>query len=601
MRDKPHHGNQTMRSLLVVLTLAFAALPAVANAWWQKDWPYRKEITIDASAKGGDISQPAGRVPLLIRLHSGNFKFADAADKGDDLRFVAADDKTPLAFHIESFDPLLGVAAVWVDIPSFPAGATQKLWMYYGNKKAAPAADTAGTFDANYSLVYHFDGPAGSPPLDKTANHINATAAPAGVDEASIIGKGAKFTGAGGIPIPAAPPLNIAAGGPLTFSAWVKIPAPQPRAALYVRRDGGGALIIGLDQGVPFVEVHGAGGVQRAAAPRPIQPNQWAHIAVTADGKVVTVYENGHPAATLTGALPALASASSLGADATTPSDLAPLSGEMDEVRLSNVARPAALIAVDASTQGAESRLVAYGEDQKQAGIGFGTLGLIVTHVDAPAWFIISLLGVLAVGSWWVMWTKVAYVNRVDRSNDQFLAFFHEHGGDPGALEGKIDPDRFTNSNLFRVYHAGADEMARRVKRGHSGVSVEGVEVIRSLMNTRLVRENQRLSSALVVLTIAISGGPFLGLLGTVVGVMITFADIAAAGDVNINAIAPGISAALLATIAGLAVAIPALFGYNYILLRNKNVSANLLVFVDEFVTRVSEQYRDAERPLAAE
>jgi biopolymer transport protein ExbB len=142
--------------------------------------------------------------------------------------------------------------------------------------------------------------------------------------------------------------------------------------------------------------------------------------------------------------------------------------------------------------------------------------------------------------------------------------------------------------------------MSRRDKRGQKILSAQGVEVIRSLMNTQLVRENQRLSSALVVLTIAISGGPFLGLLGTVVGVMITFADIAAAGDVNINAIAPGISAALLATIAGLAVAIPALFAYNYILLRNKNVSANMLVFVDEFATRISELHLDADRRVPA-
>ena len=96
----------------------------------------------------------------------------------------------------------------------------------------------------------------------------------------------------------------------------------------------------------------------------------------------------------------------------------------------------------------------------------------------------------------------------------------------------------------------------------------------------------------MVLLTIAISGGPFLGLLGTVVGVMITFAAIAAAGDVNINAIAPGISAALLATVAGLAVAIPALFGYNILITRNKNVSADMHVFVDEFVTRMAELYR---------
>jgi biopolymer transport protein ExbB len=88
----------------------------------------------------------------------------------------------------------------------------------------------------------------------------------------------------------------------------------------------------------------------------------------------------------------------------------------------------------------------------------------------------------------------------------------------------------------------------------------------------------------MVLLTIAIAGGPFLGLLGTVMGVMITFAVIAATGDVNINSIAPGIAAALLATVAGLAVAIPSLFAYNYLLTRIKDIIADMRVFTDEFL-----------------
>jgi len=107
-----------------------------------------------------------------------------------------------------------------------------------------------------------------------------------------------------------------------------------------------------------------------------------------------------------------------------------------------------------------------------------------------------------------------------------------------------------------------------------------------------MVRETQKLNKLMVLLTIAISGGPFLGLLGTVVGVMITFAAIAAAGDVNVNAIAPGIAAALLATVAGLAVAIPALFGYNYLISRIKEATSDMHVFVDEFVTKLAEFYR---------
>ncbi len=95
----------------------------------------------------------------------------------------------------------------------------------------------------------------------------------------------------------------------------------------------------------------------------------------------------------------------------------------------------------------------------------------------------------------------------------------------------------------------------------------------------------------MVLLTIAVSGGPFLGLLGTVVGVMITFAAIAATGDVNIAAIAPGVAAALLTTVGGLVVAIPALFGYNYLNSRIKDVIVDMRVFSDEFITKIAEYY----------
>jgi biopolymer transport protein ExbB len=77
---------------------------------------------------------------------------------------------------------------------------------------------------------------------------------------------------------------------------------------------------------------------------------------------------------------------------------------------------------------------------------------------------------------------------------------------------------------------------------------------------------------------------------------MITFAAIAASGDVNVNAIAPGIAAALVATVAGLVVAIPALFGYNYLISRIKDLSNDIQVFIDEFVTKLAEFYA-ADRP----
>src|SRR6185436_12519197 len=104
-------------------------------------------------------------------------------------------------------------------------------------------------------------------------------------------------------------------------------------------------------------------------------------------------------------------------------------------------------------------------------------------------------------------------------------------------------------SSVYRIYHIGVEEIRHRlstdrhdgVRRGLAGRSIQA---IRAALDGGLVRETQKINSLIVMLTICISGGPFLGLLGTVIGVMITFAAVAAAGDVNVNAIAPGIAAA---------------------------------------------------------
>ncbi len=145
------------------------------------------------------------------------------------------------------------------------------------------------------------------------------------------------------------------------------------------------------------------------------------------------------------------------------------------------------------------------------------------------------------------------------------------------------------------MYHRGISEVKLRVGTSvgaqASAISKQSADAIRAVLDADMVRESQKINSKMVLLTIAISGGPFIGLLGTVIGVMITFAEMAATGDVNIASIAPGMAAALMATIAGLWVAIPALFGYNYLGSNIKNISADMHVFIDEFVTRVAEYY----------
>jgi len=150
------------------------------------------------------------------------------------------------------------------------------------------------------------------------------------------------------------------------------------------------------------------------------------------------------------------------------------------------------------------------------------------------------------------------------------------------------------NSPLYRIYHIGSEEIGHRMTGGN-GLSTRSIQAIRASLDAGYVRENHLLNDGLVFLTISIAGGPFMGLLGTVVGVMITFAAIAATGEVNISAIAPGLAAALVATVAGLLVAIPALLGYNYLVSRLKTVSSDLAIFIDEFVTKMAEFYAPAE------
>src|SRR6516162_3257122 len=88
---------------LAILLFQLAFTPC-AHAWWNGDWSYRMKVNADAGPKGAGVTAPIGHTQILVRLHSGNFNFATAKEDGSDLRFVSADDKTPLHFSIEKFD-----------------------------------------------------------------------------------------------------------------------------------------------------------------------------------------------------------------------------------------------------------------------------------------------------------------------------------------------------------------------------------------------------------------------------------------------------------------------------------------------------------------
>jgi biopolymer transport protein ExbB len=557
--------NRLWLLLLVVCTL----LPISAFAEWNKDWKSHKKITINTI----DMTEPATQVPVVLRLHSGNFDFASVNIDGSDLRFVAADDKTELKYYIEKFDAVNELAIIWVQLPSIKNGDKDAhFFAYYGNEKAntttsdAKAINSAGTLGS-----FHF---AEKTLLqDTSATGLQATGEIA-VQKAGLIGESATFSGKPMV-IAANPAISANAG--YSWSVWVKPAALPQTATLY----GQGKALNLTIEGQKLTLKAGAAVISGGE----LKPAVWQHVAFTINAGNANLYLDGAQVAT--GALPAadMSAAISVGDG---------YAGEMDEMQIVGVAKSAGAIKLAASSQGVDSALLkvpeADGDEGAEEEGGPNYIKILIDSLTPDAKVVIGILAVMFAISTWVMISKAILVSKTDKDNKKFLARFQKVGGDD--LLSLDKGANYPNSTLYGLYQAGLREIKKREHEGQKlTLSGTSMDAIKAAIDADLVRETQRINAGMVLLTIAISGGPFLGLLGTVVGVMITFAAIAAAGDVNVNAIAPGIAAALLATVAGLGVAIPALFGYNYLASRIKNITIAMQIFVDEFVTRSAELF----------
>ncbi|HZF44840.1 MAG TPA: DUF2341 domain-containing protein [Sphingomonadaceae bacterium] len=604
-----------MKIRFITAALLIAALtPSAASAqdWWNGDWSERRKVTLDAASMRA-VAEEVKRAPVLVRLHSGVLDFTKVKPDGSDLRFVGSDGETPLNYHIERFDPAAEIGLVWVDVPAVAPGASQDIWLYYGSQAAKPAANSGATYDGEQVLVQHLSE--NGTPLDATANRNQVTASTARPTVEGLIGGGASFVSDSQIRLAPSQSLAVPANGGLTFTGWVK-PATQGMpadAAIFTKLgsggEGGPRLVLGLRNSVPYARLVGADGTPaEVAAGAPLAGGSWAHVAVTAGGGTLTLYVNGVAVGSTQAALPELAGEDIFGAAAGLPA----MVGDMDEIGRANVVRSASMIGLLAQSQNRGSNFVdVAGEAESEGSGGHNYFGILFSALTFDAWIVIAILGVMAAISWAVMVMKGMLIGRTASANAAFLGSYQNatrgqsaHSGLTSGALGASQPD----ASLARLFTIGQQELKSRLDEaptvpvgGLHAVAPQSIAAIRSALDAGQAREEQKLNRWMVLLTIAISGGPFLGLLGTVVGVMITFAGVAAAGDVNINAIAPGIAAALLATVAGLAVAIPALFGYNYLQSRLEEISTDNQIFVDELEKRIAETYRPGARALAAE
>ena len=558
---------------LAAAVLIGAAAPAAAAGWWQADYAYRTKINLNAQAAG--VTGEVARAPVLIRLHTGNFDFADVKADGSDLRFVAGDDRTPLAFHIEKWAPAEQQALVWVDVSNLKPGAASAIYAYYGNEKAEPGQNAGATFGADYRLVWHFDG-AGAP-QDATANGLTGVGGE-GRNTGGLIGQSLTLDGAAAVSVPA----EAFAQGPVSVSFWVK---PGSDGQLL----GLSGLSLISEGATLFLD---AAGQRSAGAALPA--GTWAHVALVNDGQKTSLFVNGQPAGEVAGALSAGPAVLGQG-----------FAGEIDEFRVAGAALPQAAFQLAAASEGQGAKLLTFDTAEQTESGGHNYFGILFKALTVDAWVVIIILGFMLALAIWVMISKGLTLGRTTRANEEFLDVYRQSARASNGHDGlgALPPALTEHSPLARLYQIGRQELGQRLAEGKASgsrfaIRPQSIAAIRSALDAGQVRESQKLNKWMVLLTIAISGGPFIGLLGTVLGVMITFASVAAAGEVNINAIAPGIAAALLATVAGLAVAIPALFGYNYLLSRVEDVTADNQIFVDELEKRIAETWQDA--PAAA-
>lgn len=206
---------------------------------------------------------------------------------------------------------------------------------------------------------------------------------------------------------------------------------------------------------------------------------------------------------------------------------------------------------------------------------------------------ILFLLMIFSVVAWSTMIHKGLQMRRAKNLNKYFDAEFRASKSALGIFDRRIQVD---GCPLFSVYQEGCVEVDARLKKGGAGgrkqfVSLKSIEHIKRVLENTVARESLQLESGLILLAIAVSGAPFLGLLGTVWGVMDTFAAVAIKGSAELTTMAPGVSAALVTTVAGLLVAIPSMFFYNYLVHTLRVLTVELDNFAQELMSRIETEF----------
>jgi len=221
-------------------------------------------------------------------------------------------------------------------------------------------------------------------------------------------------------------------------------------------------------------------------------------------------------------------------------------------------------------------------------------------HLDFVAIFIVVVLIGLSVYGWAIFLFKLKLLRQIEKGSKVFLEKFRNSEGDALSpyREGYakvVDP-----SPIVSVYKTACHELenifknpeiTHGTKNPHPKIPMMELESLQKTLQRIASEEMMTLEKSLSVLATASSVSPLLGLLGTVWGIMDAFIGISRKGNASISAVAPGVAVALITTVIGLLVAIPALVAYNFFQSRFNAISIKTDNFISEFLTAVERKY----------
>jgi biopolymer transport protein TolQ len=218
----------------------------------------------------------------------------------------------------------------------------------------------------------------------------------------------------------------------------------------------------------------------------------------------------------------------------------------------------------------------------------------LISHAGAVPKAVLALLALMSVISWYVIGAKWMYLARAYRRSLRFVEKFWDSSLDEMWKEAEGAPP----SPVSEVFRAGYLELVKlRKKRAQlqtEGKAEEGLGDIESLeraLSRARTMATTEMENKVPFLATTASAAPFIGLFGTVWGIMNSFRNIGAKGAANLATVAPGIAEALVATAIGLVAAIPAVMGYNYLSRRIRVISAEMETFTNDFLNIIRRRF----------